>query len=107
MFMQKKINNLVTRINHLPKTLLNKIKSFNKENKFDNLQKIDSSSAIGQHLINNPKCFKSYNVNNFKILSISRNKFHLKTLEAIYILSLKPDLCKKRNLFIRPFCLRA
>ena len=58
-------DNLITKINqHLPKTLLNKVKSCNKENKFDNLQKINSRSAIGQHLINNSKCFESYKVIN-------------------------------------------
>ena len=72
-------NNLINRINqHLPKTLLNKIKVFNKEKKVDNLQKINSSSAIGQHLINNSKCFESYNFDNFKIISRARNEFHLK-----------------------------
>ena len=102
MFMQKTYvgrssNNLITRTNkHLPKTLLNKIKSFNKENKFNKLQKINSSSAIGQHLINNSKCFEKYNVDNFKIISIARKEFHLKTLEAIFLLSLKPDLCKQK-----------
>ena len=54
------------------------------------LKKINSSSAISQHLINNPKCFENYKVDNFKIISIARNKLHLKI---------------KRNLFTRPFCL--
>ena len=65
--------------------------------KFNNLEKLNSSSAIGQHLITNPKCFESYKVDNFKIISVARNEFHLKTLEAIYILSLKPDLCKQKK----------
>ena len=92
-------NNLITRIyQHLPKTLLNKIKSCDKEKKLDNLQKINSSSAIGQHLINNPKCFESYKVDNLKIISVARNEFHLKTLEALYILSLNPDLCKQKKI---------
>ena len=87
---------MITIINqHLSKTLLNKIKTCNKENKFDNLQKINSSSAIGQHLINNSKCFKSYKVDNFKVVSVSRNEFNLKTLETIYILRLKQEFCKQ------------
>ena len=104
MFIQKTYlgrtsNNLITRINqHLPKTLLNKIKLCNKEKKFDNLQKINNSSVIGQHLIYNPKCFESYKVDNFKIISIACKEFHMKTLEAIYILRLKPDLCKQKKL---------
>ena len=91
-------NNLIARINqHLPKNLLNKIKSCNEEKKFDDLEKLNSSSAIGQHLITNPKCFENYKVDNFKIISVARNEFHLKTLEAIYILSLKPGLCKLKK----------
>ena len=86
-------NNLITRINqHLQKTVLNKIKSCKKEKKFYNLEQLNSSSAIGQHLITNPKCFESYKVDNFKTISVARNDFHLKNLEAIYILSLKPEI---------------
>ena len=77
--MGRTISNLIKRINqHLPKTLLVKIKVFNKEKKVDNLQKINSSSAIGQHLINYLKYLKSYNFDNFKIISRARNEFHLK-----------------------------
>ena len=32
------------------------------------------------------------------ILKVARNEFHLKTLEAIYILSLKLDLCKQKKI---------
>ena len=72
-------SNFITIINkHLPKNLLNKIKSCNKENKFDNLEKLNSSSAIDQHLITNPKCFESYKVDNFKIISVARNEFYQK-----------------------------
>ena len=75
-------DNLITKINqHLPKTLLNKIKSCNKEKKFVNLQKINSNSAMGQHLINSSKCLESYKVDNIIIISIARNEFNLKTLE--------------------------
>ena len=77
--MGRTISNLIKRINqHLPKTLLVKIKVFNKEKKVDNLQKINRSSAIGQHLINYLKYLKSYNFDNFKIISRARNEFHLK-----------------------------
>ena len=59
---------------------------------------IHNSSAIGQHLINNPDWSENYNFDNFRTIS----NFYLKTLEAIYILCLKP--VDKRNLCIRPFC---
>ena len=61
------------------------------------MENINRSSAIGQHLITNPKIFDSYKVDNFKIKSVARNEFHLKSLEAIYILSLNPDLCKQKK----------
>ena len=68
-YVSRTSNNLNTRTNqHLLKTLLNKIKSCNKEKKIDKLEKKNSSSTIGQHLITNPKCFESYKVDNFKII---------------------------------------
>ena len=92
-------NNLINRINqHLPKNLLNKIKVSNNDRAVGREQVvIQSSSAIGQHLVNNPNCFQNYNLDNFKVISKGRNDFHLKTLEAIYILCLKPVLCRQKN----------
>ena len=92
-------NNLSNRINqHLPKNLLNKIKVSNNDRAVGREQVvIQSSSAIGQHLVNNPNCFQNYNLDNFKVISKGRNDFHLKTLEAIYILCLKPVLCRQKN----------
>ena len=48
--------------------------------------KLYSNFAIGEHLIRNQYCFVNFNVNRFKIVSEARNYFHLKTLEAIYLL---------------------
>ena len=92
-------NNLINRINqHLPKNLLNKIKVSNNDRAVGREQVvIQSSSAIGKHLVNNPNCFQNYNLDNFKVISKGRNDFHLKTLEAIYILCLKPVLCRQKN----------
>ena len=56
-----------------------------------------SNSAIGEHLIENQNCFENYDMNRFKIVSKARNDFHLKTLEAVYILSKKPELCKQKK----------
>ena len=55
------------------------------------------SSAIGQHLVENPECGRSFKDDQFTILSRARSEFHLSVLEAVYILSLKPPLCKQKN----------
>ena len=54
-----------------------------------------SESAIGQHLLDNPICAKNYSDEKFTILSFSRSSFHLSALEAVYIKSCKPNLCRQ------------
>ena len=36
----------------------------------------NSPSAIGDHFLNNPECFKHYNDNKFTILIKGRNVYH-------------------------------
>ena len=92
-------NNLINRVNqHVPKNLLTEIGVCNNDRVVGREHVvIHSSSAIGQHLIDNPDCFDNYNLDNFKVISNGRNDFHLKTLEAIYILCLKPVLCRQKK----------
>ena len=88
---------------HVPKTILQKhisqdrstlarsckpIRSFKTETSF---------SAIGQHLLQNPTCAHEYNDNKFSILARGRTSFHLSTLEATYIKTYKPNLCKQKE----------
>ena len=88
---------------HVPKTILQKhisqdrstlarsckpIRSFKTETSF---------SAIGQHLLQNLTCAHEYNDNKFSILSRGRTSFHLSTLEATYIKTSKPNLCKQKE----------
>ena len=88
---------------HVPKTILQKhisqdrstlarsckpIRSFKTETSF---------SAIGQHLLQNPTCAHEYNDNKFSILARGRTSFHLSTLEATYIKTSKPNLCKQKE----------
>ena len=56
-----------------------------------------STSAIGQHLLNNEKCVSYYNDNQFSILAKGRTLFHLSTLEATLIKMLKPELCRQKE----------
>ena len=56
-----------------------------------------SFSSIGQHLLQNPICAHEYNDNKFSILAHGRTSFHLSTLEAMYIKTSKPNLCKQKE----------
>ena len=56
-----------------------------------------SFSSIGQHLLQNPTCTHEYNDNKFSILAHGRTSFHLSTLEAMYIKTSKPNLCKQKE----------
>ena len=56
-----------------------------------------SFSAIGQHLLQNPTCAHEYNDNKFSILACGRTSFHPSTLEATYIKTSKPNLCKQKE----------
>ena len=54
-----------------------------------------SFSATGQHLLQSPTC--EYNDNKLSILARGRTSFHLSTLEATYIKTSKPNLCKQKE----------
>ena len=87
---------------HVPKTILQEhisqdrstltrsckpIRSFKAETSF---------SAIGQHLLQNPTCAREYSDNKFSLLACGCTSFHLSTLEAMYIKTSKPNLCKQK-----------
>ena len=58
-----------------------------------------SDSAIGQHLIENPECAKTYSDDNFRIVGQARSSFHLSVLESVYIKTQNPILCNKKSSF--------
>ena len=45
--------------------------------------KINCESAIGQHLITNPECAKTYTDDNFRIIGQVRSSFHLGVLNLL------------------------
>ena len=45
--------------------------------------KMKSDSAIGQHLITNPECAKTYTYDIFRIIGQARSSFHLGVLESV------------------------
>ena len=59
--------------------------------------KINCESAIGQHLLTNPECTKTYTDNNFRIIGQARSSFHLSVLESVYIKTQNPVLCKEKD----------
>ena len=59
--------------------------------------KMKSESAIGQHLLTNPECAKTYTDDNFRIIGQARSSFHLGVLESVYIKTQNPVLCKQKE----------
>ena len=53
--------------------------------------------AIGQHLLTNPECAKTYTDDNFRIIGQGRSSFHLSVLESVYIKTQNPVLCKQKD----------
>ena len=54
-------------------------------------------SSIGQHLLDNAQCALHYSNEKFSILVRGRSSFHLSALEATFIKSLNPLLCKQKE----------
>ena len=50
-----------------------------------------------QHLLDNEQCAANYNDKRFKILAVARNFFHLCLLEATFIKTKHPVLCKQKE----------
>ena len=72
----------------------------NQECKITGTPSVYCDSAIGQHLLENKECAKHFNDAQFSILATARSSFHLSVLEATYINSLQPILCRQKNSFI-------
>ena len=63
----------------------------------NNNSKVNCESAIGQHLLTNPECAKTYTGDNFRIIGKARSSFHLSVLESVYIKTQNPVLCKQKD----------
>ena len=59
--------------------------------------KINCESAIGQHLIANLECAKTYTDDNFQIIGQARSSFHLSVLESVYIKTQNLFLCRQKE----------
>ena len=59
--------------------------------------KPDCNSAIGQHLLVNDQCTLNYDDKRFSTLVTARRSFHLNLLEAVYIETRRPALCRQKE----------
>ena len=88
---------------HVPKTILQEHISQDRSTlarsckPIRSLKAETSFSAIGQHLLQTPTCAPEYNDNKFFVLAHGRTSFQLSTLEATYIKTSKPNLCKQKE----------
>ena len=64
--------------------------------------KINCESAIGQHLIKNPECTKTYTDDNFRIIGQARSSFQLGVLASVYIKTQNSVFCRQKD-FISSF----
>ena len=93
---------LQNRINqHIPRCIRSDKKTTknlpNRECKITSTSSVYCVSAIGQHLLENKECAKHFNDAQFSILARARSSFHLSVLEATYINSLQPILCRQKK----------
>ena len=92
---------LADRINqHVPRSIRKKSNTVREQPprlcKTNNF-KINCETSIGQHLITNPECAKTYTEENFRIIRQARSPVHLSVLESVYIKTQNPVLCKQKD----------
>ena len=63
------------------------------------IQSLTHDSAIGLHLLRNPTGAQHYDDSMFSILTKGRSPFHLSALEAIFIKTSNPILCRQKKFF--------
>ena len=57
---------------------------------------IPCASSIGYHLLNNPQCAEQCRIGWFKILSGGHSLVHLHAMEATFIRSTNPIICRQK-----------
>ena len=62
-----------------------------------NTQSLASNSAIGLHLLQSPTCAQHYDDSRFSILAQGRSPFHPSALEATFIKTSNPALCRQKK----------
>ena len=71
----------------------------NQECKITSTPSVSCDSAIGQHLLENEECAKKKKKNDAQSFTFAtaRSLFHLSNLEANYINSSQPILCRQKE----------
>ena len=62
-----------------------------------NTQSLASDSPVGLHHLQNPTCAQHYDDSRFSILAQGRSPFHLSALEATFIKTSNPALCRQKE----------
>ena len=75
--------------------LENRIKQRPPSNLLDRSSNTKSKSAIGEHLMNSVTCLEEFDKSMFSVVCKARTESVLHVLEALFIKSLKPELCKQ------------
>ena len=89
------------RLKHVSASIWTKITTIREPRMCKNSNsKMKSDSAIGQHLIKNLECTKTYSDENFRIIGQARSSFHLSVLESVYIKTQNPVVCKRKEFII-------
>ena len=85
---------LVDRVSqHVPSSIRNRERK-------RNTVKLDAEkqqSSIARHLCNSKTCADAYQQDWFSVLDTAQSSFHLQTLEAVYICSRDPSLCRQKQ----------
>ena len=87
---------------HVPRSITNPPASHNRQSlsrscKNNTRPQQFHESAISQHLLDNAQCALYYSDDKFSILARGCSSFHLSALEATFIKSLNPLLCKQKE----------
>ena len=87
---------------HVPRSIINPRASANRQTlsrscKNNTRPQQFHESAIGQYLLDNAQYALHYSNKKFSILARGRSSFHLSALEATFIKSLNPLLCKQNE----------
>ena len=87
---------------HIPKSIRNKekpTKVLPRQNckAKTPLNRLECDSSIGLHLLQNRDCAAHYHDRQFSILAKARTQFHLAALEAIFIKTQQPILCRQKE----------
>ena len=87
---------------HVPRSIANPPASHNRQSlsrscKANTRPQQFHESVIGQHLLDNAQCALHYSNEKFSLLARGLSSFYLSALEATFIKSLNPLLCKQKE----------